>query len=437
MALKVKYFIRLSKKTSEANIRMRFTNGKVFDLWALTGMQINPTYWNEKSMSIRQVNEFPKAKAYNDKLESLSQFVKVEFKNYAGVEPINSEWLSKIILKFHKPAVVTDTRSDLITYIKSFNAKSGSRINLETGNPVNKITRNGYEVTLSQIEEYSKKYSEPSFNDIDLEFYNKFVEFLRSKKLAINTIGKRIKTLKVFLNAATEDGINTNFKYKSKQFKVLTEDTDSIYLDKNELLQFYNFDLSKIPHLEKVRDLFIVGCWTGLRFSDLHQISEDKIKDNMIQLKQKKTGGKVNIPIHPTVLNILQKYKMKLPNPISNQKFNDYLKNAANLAKIDRMFVKTTSVYGKIVETISPKHEVISSHAARRSFCTNAYLDNISTLDIMSISGHKTEAAFLRYIKVSDEEHAQRVYNAWMKMNEPEKIVEKKIRKKPVKKIRK
>lgn len=426
MALKVKYFIRLSKKSNEANIRMRFTNGKVFDLWALTGLQINPAYWNEKSMTIRNVNDFPQAEEYNDKLERLSQFVKTEFKNYVGADPVNSEWLIKTILKFNKPAVNVEKKSDLITYIKNFNAKAGSRINLDTGNPVNSITRNGYDVTLRLLEEYSEIYGEPSFNDIDLEFYSKFVEFLRSKKSAINTIGKRIKTLKVFLNAASEEGINTNFKYKSKHFKVLTEDSDSIYLDKEELKKFYNHNLSKSPHLERVRDLFIVGCWTGLRFSDLHQITEEKIHDNMIQLKQKKTGGVVKIPIHPIVLEILKKYKMKLPDPISNQKFNDYLKDAAELANIDRMFVKTTSVYGKKIETISPKYKLISSHAARRSFCTNAYKDGLLPLDIMAISGHKTEAAFLRYIKVTNEEHAKRVYNAWMQMEKP--VLQKKKR---------
>jgi integrase len=272
-----------------------------------------------------------------------------------------------------------------------------------------------------------------------LEFYNQFVDFLRNEKiiiknkegkivkekyLSLNTIGKKIQTFKIFLNAATEEGINKNYKYKSRNFKSVSEEADNIYLNKEELNKFYTHDFSEKLFLERVRDLFIVGSWTGLRYSDLQQITPDKIKGDFIELRQKKTGQKVVIPVHQTVREILNKYKGKLPEPISNQKFNDYLKEAAELAELDDVFIKTTSVRGKKVEKRYKKYEIISSHTARRSFCTNAYKDNIPTLAIMAISGHRTEKAFLKYIKADGQDHAQKILEMWQKVNTKKKTNE-------------
>jgi hypothetical protein len=121
----------------------------------------------------------------------------------------------------------------------------------------------------------------------------------------------------------------------------------------------------------------------------------------------------VIIQVRKEVREILNKYNGKLPKQISNQKYNDYLKDAAALAKIDSIFIKTSSEKGFRIERKYKKCELISSHAARRSFCTNAYKDNIPTLSIMAISGHKTEKAFLKYIKVEPEEHAKKVLKMW------------------------
>ena len=135
-------------------------------------------------------------------------------------------------------------------------------------------------------------------------------------------------------------------------------------------------------------------------------------------MKQQKTGKKAVIPINGIVWDIINKYDGKLPKPISNQKFNVYLKEAAKLAGLNSTFVKTVNENGMRIEKKYPKHEVISTHAARRSFCTNAFKDGIPTLHIMSISGHRTEKAFLKYIKVDGEEHAKKVLQMWQKQGE-------------------
>ena len=110
---------------------------------------------------------------------------------------------------------------------------------------------------------------------------------------------------------------------------------------------------------------------------------------------------------------ILDKYDGHLPKPISNQKYNDYLKDAAKLAGLNAPFMKTSSIKGKRVDKKYFKHELISSHTARRSFCTNAYEMDIPTITIMAISGHKTEAAFLKYIKMDGRKHAEKMRKMW------------------------
>lgn len=410
---KIKFFIRSTKKNEQANIRLRFYQGRLFDITANTTKQINNAFWNNSTGKVRQRAEFPEGEELAKKLNKLQRHIEKKYDNTPDKSQINKEWLTTTIDEFYNPGNYITDKTTMFGFIENFTKNSNTRINTKTGNPVCYKMRREYEVTFDYLKKFAEKTKEPDFVDMDLEFYQEFVAFLRKKGLATNTIGKKIQTLKIFLNAATEQGINKYQKYKSRNFKSLTEDVDNIYLTKDELKKLYKHDFSKNPKLERVRDLFMIGCWTGLRYSDLQQITPDKINGDFIELKQKKTGKKVVIPIHPTVVEILEKYKGELPKPISNQKYNEYLKEAAEKAEINDIFIKSESRNGLVVEKKNPKYELISSHTARRSFCTNAYKDNIPTLAIMSISGHRTEKAFLKYIKADGKEHAEKVLKIW------------------------
>ncbi|MDZ7739942.1 MAG: tyrosine-type recombinase/integrase [Bacteroidales bacterium] len=250
------------------------------------------------------------------------------------------------------------------------------------------------------------------FKDIDLSFYNDWIEYLQGLQLCQNTIGKKIMTLKIFLNAATDEGLNTYNHYKKKGFKILSEDSESIYLTEAEILKLYDMDLEGDP-LDKVRDLFVIGCWTGLRFSDWNKITPENITNGFLELKQQKTGGAVVIPLHPTVEAIIKKYKGQLPELMTNQKFNFYLKEVAKKAGLKDTVHKTITRGGVTVTKAYKKHELVTTHTGRRSFATNLYKADFPTLSIMQITGHKTEAAFLRYIKVTPQEHAEKLRTFW------------------------
>ena len=197
------------------------------------------------------------------------------------------------------------------------------------------------------------------------------------------------------------------------EFYVLKEDVDNVYLNEDELRKLQDLDLSERPFLDRVRDWFLLLAWTGSRFSDIEKIDPANIKNNMITYRQQKTNKKVVIPVHNVVEEILQKYNYQMPEIISNQKFNDYIKQVCRLAGIDGMESLTRTVGGRLVTETRPKYDLVSSHTCRRSFCTNMYRRGLDTLMIRSISGHKTDKSFLKYIKVTEEEHAEMMAKKW------------------------
>lgn len=213
------------------------------------------------------------------------------------------------------------------------------------------------------------------------------------------------------MNEATERGVNNNLEFRNKKFKTIREESDSIYLSVDELNKIEKLDLSSSPRLEKVKDLFLIGCYTGLRFSDFTQIKQENINsDNtVINIRTHKTGQRVSIPLHKTVRNILKKYNNNLPKAYTNQTMNEYLKQIVSLAGIKELIETTITRAGKIEKNISPKYKLVSTHTARRSFATNLYLAEVPTISIMKITGHKTEKSFLQYIRVTQKENADKL----------------------------
>lgn len=269
-----------------------------------------------------------------------------------------------------------------------------------------------YARTLYYIQEYEKdRKVRLEFDKIDMDFYEDFVAFLQSLNLATNTIGNKVTFLKALMEAAYKRGLTENIKYKS--FHALSEESDSVALNEEELQRVAHCNLSRHPKLERVRDLFIAGCWTGLRFSDLSLLSPIHISGGMINMRQQKTDKPVVIPVHPEFKRIWDGYGGKLPRVISNQKFNEYVKEVCKAARLRTKVQKAITKGGKRIVTVYEKWQLVSSHTARRSFATNLYKSGFPSISIMAITGHKSEAAFLKYIKVSKEEHARLLAEHW------------------------
>ncbi len=158
-----------------------------------------------------------------------------------------------------------DTSGNALTdFVRDFVRNGAKKINPATGRYVTLRTVQAYQKFEDYLHAFENKEKRKyDFQDIDLDFYEDFTAFLRNAGLATNTIGKYIRILKAVLNEATEKGINTNTAYKSHRFKVVEEINDNIYLTETELKLLYDLDLSNSKRLERVRDLFLVGAWTG------------------------------------------------------------------------------------------------------------------------------------------------------------------------------
>jgi integrase len=235
-----------------------------------------------------------------------------------------------------------------------------------------------------------------------MQFYDEYMDYqLNVKENSHNLFGKRIKTIKTFLNDATIRGNNIHLMYKG--FKLTVKDSDNIYLTEDEIKKMYKLDLSENERLERVRDLFVVGCRTGLRYSDLVTIRKENISKDGIKVITKKTGKTLNTVIIEETQEILEKYSYELPN-ISKTNLNKYIKEVGELAGIDEISHKDTYKAGKPISIKTKKYERISSHTARRSFATNMYKGGHPIYYLMHIIGHKKESTFLNYIKVTNEE---------------------------------
>lgn len=308
--------------------------------------------------------------------------------------------INDIRLKLTDPDFSIDNDQRLIFYAKRFIENS-----LGVRKPATlKQLRN----TLTKLEAYERtKKVKLTFDKIDLTFYNSLVAHcIMDLNLSTNSIGNIIKNLKTFLHSAFEEGIHQNLIYRSRYFKKPSEDSEAIYLNEEELF-LIKTSIMPNQHLDNVRDLFLLACYTGVRSQDYDKLNKQSLINGgtMLKVRTEKTDEEVIIPLHTIAKSILDKYN-GTPRLISNQKFNQYIKEVCRIVGLTDSVTLTRTCGGKKIKTTSEKCDVVSSHTARRSFATNAYKAGVPTLAIMAITGHRTEKVFLKYVKVTKEEHA-------------------------------
>ncbi|MEN6352174.1 MAG: site-specific integrase [Bacteroidales bacterium] len=371
-----------------------------------TGEKINPKFWNSEKQRAKETKQFKEYPEFNSRLDDCAEKVRSAYRKILndGESVTLFNLRKELDTAFKKQE--KEQKPDLLGFIEKF-IKETTGIRAES-------TTKAYQNALNHLKNYCKaKNCKIDFDNIDMLFYNSFTKYLvEDLDLAQNTVGTKIKNLKVFMGEAYERGLHKNLEFRSRKFIKATEETDKIYLNVQELEKIYKHDFSANKKLERVRDLFIIGCYTGLRFSDFTQLSKENIIDNnKIKIRTQKTKDTVVIPLHPYVREILMKYDWNIPDPITNQKMNDYLKEIGEAAKIDGKIQVSITKGGELKKSIFDKFKLISTHTARRSFASNLYLAGVPAITIMKITGHKTESSFLRYIRISQEENANKLLN--------------------------
>ena len=384
------------------------------------GQFINPKDWNsKKEMVIKKEATTADGKfKLNDLLSSLKKLCE---KSLIGIAPdpkFLTDSLDNYINQNHNNVTVDENKPTLFKLIDRF--------------VKGEIKNRGKEKSINTIKTYitCKKHLlefqdlekiDLDFEGITLDFYYKYVTFLKKKDIGINAIGKDISIIKVFMSEAVDLSYTTNMQFRHKKFFVSREDAENIYLTEDELHKLYRAEMPTTI-IEEQRDLFIIGAWTGLRLSDYRNIKLENIVeidgDLFIKMITKKTKGLVIIPCNPVVIEIMKKYehkRNKVPDAVSDQYFNRLLKDACKIAGLTE-----TGRLSKAPEL--ELYQCVSSHSARRSFATNMYLQSFPTIDLMKITGHSSEKTFLKYIKMSKLDSAKRL-NQHIKKNWSEKML--------------
>lgn len=335
-----------------------------------------------------------------------------------------NEFYKKAGIESNKPKVKPEPKVTFFEFIDKYINETKFRQNKHTGKPIAQNTIKVYNQCKRLLIEFNDTKYKIDFDKLTLEFFLDFMEFLHAKKYNVNTIAKHMTRLKTFLNDAYERGYTQSLAHKSKRLSVTQVQSDTIYLTEPEIEELHKIDLSNTPKLDRARDLFLVGYYTGQRYTDYSNIKPESFKNGFIEVTQQKTGQTVVIPIHPRLNEIMDKYEGKyinsLPPPISNQKFNQYIKEVCKLVdvlnnEVDTTLTKPSKLNGPIKKIIKsvPKYQLVSSHTARRSFATNHYNKGFSVNILMKVLGHTTETMFYKYIRVTPTENAHRLRDLW------------------------
>lgn len=414
-------YLRSKEKGKMATLWVRFTLGRNKDFRRPTSFKVPPEYWDPKKQDFKarvvytDIFTEEKRAELSDTFKEFKQFLKVEA--VTGSREMTNSHLQTLIDKFdntkkgHKPETLN---SYIEKYIKEI--EKGERLTDSKKAVFSPHTIKAYRSFQTQFNNYQKgRKRNLNFDDITIDFYDDFVNFFYNKQYSPNSVGKLVKILKIIMREAREEGHHRNGEFERKKFKVITVPTREIYLTEEELRRLFNLRLHNHKSHSLARDVFLVGCYTAQRFSDYSRIRLSDVKENgggrVIELTQQKTGERVVIPCRAELLQVLKRIGNN-PPPVWEQKVNKYIKEVARAAKIKDMVTKETLKGGLRAITQEEKCQLIKTHTARRTGCTLMYLQTdpvIPVHDIMKISGHKTEKEFLKYIRVSQEETAQRL----------------------------
>jgi len=392
-----------SKDDKQVSIYISFRPQNSKSVFSRTGFTVHPSQWSNSKKRAKPVSV--ELKNLNNKLSELEIFLgdRLNKDNNLGVD-INNKWLKKQIDRFNNKVPTTDLSyllnlmDDQIANLHLKKAKDGSM-------GLKKNTVKGYKDFRRVLEDYETYIdSNVKINEFGKEEFDGFVKWLsEDKNYAKGEIGRKIKRLKGLLKYGAGKGlklgisleaIDKEYSYKTKKYiNVISED---------EFFKILNLK-GLPPYLENVRRWLLIGLNIGQRISDLQKIIKQDIRYDsdgiaLIDVVQVKGEEPVTVPI---ILNpVIDILKHKFPYPISDQKFNDYMKEVCKRAGIDQIVkgykMNPTTMRKELVE--APKYQLLASHDMRRSFATYHFDKGVSVNLIMKITGHKRESTFYEYI---------------------------------------
>jgi len=374
-----------------------------------------PKNWDKKTGRVKNTNAEPLRMIINNHLEFLRKTAYSIYGKCINENiPLTKEYLKKEMDCLTGKTMVAKKLS-LFEFIEKYIAESENRTNPKTGLRISYRSIQEYNTTLKNIKEFEEANHEPlDWTNISINTFKDFRDYLTTQKnYAINNTAKHVDNFRQFLREAKDEKFVFDYSVlTNKKIIVAREEVINVALSEQELKRIENLKLTGIK--DKVRDLFLVSCWTGLRISDFTNIQSHNIKHredgDYLEIFQKKTGGKVVIPCFEIVRDTLKKWNDVLPS-VSDQKINMHIKEICKEARIEEAIEKQQTKGGKKISIVSEKWEFVTAHTGRRSFCTNMVKRGYPIKAIMQISGHKKENIFLKYVVLTPMEYAMLLTN--------------------------
>jgi hypothetical protein len=413
-------------KAKNSSIRVKIAT-KGANFFVYTGKSISPELWDFKKSFIKtQVGNTTAAKAskylrkiqmdltevFDDFRFGISKMTFLEFE--AKMHEVVGNPKTKMIKENLALSIPTKSFIDFIDLFIS-DCEKGIRLSPKR-QKLKESTIKSFRTSRAYLQSYQEHYRQLLLvNEITQKDIDQISDFIvKVKRHALNTHSKFMVDLNQILKYALKNKVITQAQFGELSFDTRREETDSIYLKEEEIREMY--DLTNLPSSkhEIVRDIFVAACYLGLRFSDYSTLNLAKIHNNRLEIIQKKTGKKITLPIHPLVNEIFRKYNYRLPQVPKNNEFNRLIKEVGSLMPSMQVeFSKQITYEREKVVITKPKYEFLQGHCPRRSLVTNEFMKGTDVPTIMSISGHKSYKNFLRYIKASGEEFADKLEKIW------------------------
>jgi integrase len=391
----IKFLIQ--SKNNPAGIYVRLREGRLIDAKAKTKLIIDPKDWSDSKGKPKHLKE-EGLKKLNEDLDRFRSNLLTHYNQSHNKLVIDSQWLKDFI---NPPRQSSEITNKLVEYYDCYA--------LHKKNDLGYTTFKKLKVQKHLIEKFQKETkTEYLIKDVDANFKMKFEEFCFKEKYAPNTIAQVIKSIKTICYHAQANG--TEISRQLNNITVKWQKVDKIYLNLEELSLIEKAKLGS-ESLTNAKDWLLISCETGQRVSDFMRFTKDKIRieagKHLIEFTQVKTGRVMTIPLSKKVMSILKKRKGEFPRKISDQKYNDYVKEVCRWAGLTNKVKgsrKDPETERKETGTFE-KWELVTSHIGRRSFATNNY-GRIPTSLLIAATGHSTEKMFLEYIGKTDTQKA-------------------------------
>lgn len=404
----VNFLYRSTKPKANLVIRLLFRdNGVDYVIGVKTKFEVTKEYWT-KQHNLKRVKDIDlsnKQVEVNDELNRIENHVLKAF-NSIDVSEVSKEWLQAQINEYYNPTTNNSLPNKLTAYIDYY------------------IECKQYELTAASLTKFKTikgklEALELAHNktilisDVNESFKNEFVRYYKDNGYNTNTIQRELSFIKTFCRHARSNGIETSIQLDG--LKLPKAKAEKIYLTFDELEQIEqtHFDSEA---LSNAKDWLIISCYSGQRVSDFLHFTKDMIRVEdgikLIEFTQQKTGKKMSLALHPKVIEILDKNNGNFPYKISDQRYNEYIKEVCRIAGITTPTKggKNNPETNRKESGIYPKYELVSSHIGRRSFATNFY-GKIPTSLLISATGHSSEAMFLEYIGKTQTQQAKELAN--------------------------